>query len=53
MGIISSILLHPKKCERLYNNQHWFCVYPVDIVLCGVIILLLIPQIVVVRYARS
>ena len=48
MGIISSILLHPKKCQRLYNNGQWFCIYPVDICLCGVIICLLIPQIVVV-----
>ena len=48
MGIISSVILHPNKCERLYNTKQWFCVYPVDICLCAVIIMLLIPQIVVV-----
>ena len=48
MGIISSTLLHPHKCHRIYNNKNWFCIYPVDICLCLIIVFLLIPQIVVV-----
>jgi len=49
MAIISSLLLGNSKCLRLYRNKESFCIYGVDIALCVVIILLLVPQIVVVR----
>ena len=49
MAIISSLLLGHNKCLRLYQNDESFCIYGVDIALCVVIILLLVPQIVVVR----
>ena len=49
MGIVSSVF-DPghQKCLRLYHKNDVFCVYPVDIVFCGIIIMLLLPQIVVV-----
>ena len=49
MGVLSS-LFRPHKCVRVYNKEQKFCVYFADILLSGIIILLLIPQILVVRF---
>ncbi len=52
MAILSS-LLRPHKCVRVYGKEQKFCVYFADILLCVIIILLLIPQILVVRSHQS
>ncbi len=50
MAVISSVFFHDhEKCQRLYNKPEVFCVYAVDIIMCFVIMLLLVPQILVVR----
>ena len=50
MAFISSLLLNPQKCLRLFQAKNTaFCIYYADIALCVVIIALLVPQIVVVR----
>ena len=49
MGIISSVFLNKHKCQRLYGKTEAFCIYGVDIAMCVTILLLLFPQIVVVR----
>ena len=49
MAIISSLLLSHNKCLRLYRHDAPFCIYGVDIAMCVVIIMLLVPQILMVR----
>lgn len=47
MAVLSS-LFQKHKCSRVYGDDRKYCVYFVDILLCAVIVLLLIPQILVV-----
>ncbi len=49
MGVVSSVFLSHQKCLRLYKQSQAYCVYPVDLVFCVLIVLLLLPQIIVVR----
>lgn len=48
MAILSSVFVR-QKCDRVYSSPQSYCVYFGDILLCVIIILLLIPQIIVVR----
>lgn len=48
LAILSSVFVS-KKCKRIQNTDH-YCIYPLDIVLCVIIILLLVPQIIVVSH---
>ena len=48
MAVLSSVF-NRNKCVRVYGDGRKFCVYFADILLSGIIILLLIPQILVVR----
>ena len=49
LALLSSVFIKDK-CKRIrpVGSAQNYCVYPVDIVFCGVIILLLVPQIIVV-----
>ncbi|XP_064399970.1 transmembrane protein 243-like [Halichondria panicea] len=52
MGVVSSVFLSHQKCLRLYKQSQAYCVYPVDLVFCVLIVLLLLPQIIVAYWYR-
>ncbi len=47
------MFLNKEKCLRLYGKADAYCVYPVDLVFCVLIIMLLLPQIIVVCLCSS
>jgi preprotein translocase subunit SecG len=53
LALLSSLLIKDK-CKRIghVGNSKKYCVYPLDIVFCGIIILLLVPQIIVAYWYR-
>ena len=49
LALLSSLFIK-EKCKRIghVGNTKKYCVYPLDIVFCAIIILLLVPQVIVV-----